>query len=198
MAHRWLYVLGVAVLLSGCMGMRGQTAVKWPWADRDGTVRSVCAKPSCDASEALRAYMEASQFCRNVAIYYENGGKTSGLSQFAVGTIGVLAGSVAAPIAQGTAATAWSGLSGATNALQIPMEQTFSASLATTRQNAVVVAAANGAAAYREAGTDSNKQALAALNMALECSLAPSRADQEALRSLSDVNKSQRATISGK
>lgn len=147
MNWRCLFVISAVLSLTGCASVKGQASVKWPWADGEGKFTAPCAT-TCQAPQAMEAYLRATQFCRDVAIFYENGGRASGFSQFAVGTVGILAGSVAAPLAQGTAAKAWSGLSGATNALQIPMEQTFSASLATSRQNAVVQAAANGAKAF--------------------------------------------------
>lgn len=167
--------------LTGCASIIGANSPDWPW-----TGTSACRAAACDAKEAMDAFNAASDYCRRVQNYYEAGGQKANSNKVAIATAGTLAGSVIAPIANGTAAKAWSGLSGATNALQATMDEAFSASVSIKRRAAVVSAAQQGFKNYKSSGTDSNGQVIAAINMASECSMSSARADLHTLRVLSD------------
>lgn len=170
----------IAISATGCASVRGSSSAKWPWSESS---RPCAAMNSCNAGDAIGAFEAASNYCRSVQNYYESGGRKSDTTQFMIGAVGAIAGTVIAPIAKGSAATAWSGLSGATNAVQLSMEDTFSTSLAVKRRGAVVAAATQGSAAYMDA-PDENTKVLRAIDMARRCSMAGAEADQSALQSL--------------
>ncbi len=178
---RLALVIAVGLCLQGCASVTGISSAKWPWGDGS---RPCKISDACTAGDALDAFAAASDYCRSVQNYYESGGRKSDTTKFAVGAVGSLAGTVVAPIAKGTAAKAWSGLSGATNAVQLSMEETFSTSLAVKRRVAVVDAADKGSTAYM-AATEPTKKVNLAIEMARKCSMAGAEADQKALQSLS-------------
>lgn len=188
-----LALFAAAPLLSACGSFSVVSAprAEWPWEDD-----SFCAAPSCNGKEALSAYIKASKFCRQVQNYYESGGQRANNVKLGVGIVGTLAGAVVAPIAKGTSATAWSGLSGVTNGLQTSFDEAFSLSLAVNRRVAVVAAAAEGEQAYA-AQTNDNARVAAAVSMATACANASALADQKALQSLSSPATTQQSLRSG-
>lgn len=178
------------VTLTGCAGLRGSSATPWPWAEGEGKAPPVpvCKDMSqCTKSDAMAAYMSATEFCRKLHAYYESGGRKNEGYQFGMGAAGVLAGSVFAPISKGTAAKAWSGLSGAANAVQLSMEETFAMSVAVRRSMSVKKAADAGADKFAQAGKDADAQVLAAVEMARKCSMAAAQADAESLEAIRTV-----------
>ena len=181
-----LLLVACAVLLSGCAGLRGSTSTPWPWA-QGAPERPVCKDMgNCRSDDALHAYMSASDYCRRLHAYYESGGRKNEGFQFGVGAAGAVAGSLIAPIAKGTAAKAWSGLSGAANAVQLSMEEAFSTSVAVRRSLKVKSAADAGAEAFTKAGNP-YAAVLVAVEMARACSMAATDADAEALEALRSV-----------
>lgn len=100
-------------LLAGCAA---EPAV-WPW--------KVSAEPKlagctgvCTTPEMYESVIAATSFCRQVSNYYENTGNDNSRVRLGVKVLGVFAGSVFGVTAGGTAAKAWSSLSGATNGIQ--------------------------------------------------------------------------------
>lgn len=75
----------------------------------------------CSLSEALQAHSKSGEYCREITNFYENGGHVSTYAKLAIGVTGALAGSVFGVLAGGSAATAWSGLSGAANGAQLEL-----------------------------------------------------------------------------
>ena len=170
----------VTLTLTGCATLFGASPVGWPWEDKPP-----CKTDICNAAESLNAFVAASNYCRAIQGYYESGGRKSNNAQLTVGIVGMVAGAVVAPVAQGSAAKAWSGLSGATNGLQLALEDTFSTSLSVKRRVAVVDAAASGVTAYMKENSDYTKKVVLSVDMALQCSMAAAKADQAALLSIS-------------
>ncbi|GHC10744.1 hypothetical protein GCM10010080_27940 [Thermomonas carbonis] len=128
-------------------------------------------------------------YCREVHNWYEADGSRTGLAQTGIGTFGVIAGTVAAPLSTGNAAKAWAGLSGATNAMQSSIRDNLSGSLAVKRTKAVLDATTTGQGEF-SAELDPNKQVLIAINMAVSCAMAPAAADGAAMRALSGASPS--------
>lgn len=180
-----LSALAIVVAISGCSLRSAFTDEDdmWPYKDP----RKVCTTTSCNRTDAMVAYINAKDFCRKVQNYYEKGGNISDSTKFGIGMFGTLAGAVFAPISHGTASTAWSGLSGATNGIQASFDETFSASVRSNRLSAVAVAAQTGDTAYQNAGDDNAKRVEAAVNMATACANAPAVADKKTLEAVSGI-----------
>ena len=184
--------LALCVWLAGCgtASISGNQA-RWPWAGElvlceDTALISARTgadgkKPPC--TNAFNVELDASQFCRDVGNFYESGGRRSDSLSLAAGTFGVLAGSVFAPAAGGTAKNVWSGLSGATNAFQVSLDEKFGQAVAIQRHIAVKRAMDDGRKLIDAATGETNK-ARAAYRMAVDCSMAPARAESDALRLL--------------
>jgi len=181
MIRSTLLISAMSFALSGCASLYGASSTTWPWKAES----NICAGTTCSEAEALKAYVAASSFCRDVQNYYESGGQRTNSTKVAIGAVGTLAGSVVAPIANGTAAKAWSGLSGATNAVQLSLDEAFAAAVTVKRRAAVSSAAADGASAYAKAA-DANKRVLAAVDMARLCAMGSAEADKAAVKALTD------------
>lgn len=163
--HSVTLMTAVLVLLSGCTAPD-----KLPW-DIGGK------EPNDDR------LLAAANHCVKIHNLHSRYAGAAGIGQWGIGTLGVLAGSVFMPLSKGTAATAWSGVSGATNGLQISMSEALSASVELSRQQRVARVAQAGFKDYRDATSD-DKPAVA-MKMALDCSVAAGLADYESLRRLS-------------
>lgn len=175
--NKIFYISISFIFLSGCAKIFSAPSANWPW--KSG---SPC-KSTCTTSEALTAFNDASQFCRAVQNYYENGGQRTNNAKLAIGGIGTLAGTVVAPVSTGSAATAWSGLSGAANAFQVSIDDAFSTNIAIKRRNAVqTVFSENSTKIVNEENND--KKVQLAINMAAECAMSSAVADQEAMKAL--------------
>ena len=168
------------IFLSGCASLFSAKTAEWPWPNETNP----CAADACSEQEALKMYLQANNYCREVQNYYESGGQRANSNKLAIGAVGSLAGAVAAPLASGDAAKAWAGLSGATNALQTSMEEAFSTSVAAKRRKAVKDAAVAGETAYSGATTSGDK-VKASINMARSCSMSSAEADTATLKALS-------------
>jgi hypothetical protein len=165
----------VTIFISGCSA----TGAIWPWKES----KPCSTGTSCNSFDATNAYVAAADYCRQVQNYYERGGQRANVSKLALGAVGVLAGSVAAPIATGTTAAALSGLSGATNAFQASLDETYAGSVSIKRRDAVASASKQGSTDYNQA-TDDTKRVIIAINMALNCSTSSATADKAAMRAL--------------
>lgn len=89
-----------------------------PWVGR-----TACEAGGCTRQNALDAVARSQNYCSELREYQERGGQITGGQRLFVGVLGSLAGTVFAVTAGGTAAKAWSGLSGATNGIQMQMDQ---------------------------------------------------------------------------
>ncbi|MEO6117476.1 MAG: hypothetical protein ABIP37_00220 [Methylotenera sp.] len=158
-----------------------------PWPEK---FNDPCKHDTCVKKEATLAFNQANDYCRRVQNYYENQGFRASGTKFGIGILGTLAGAVFAPISTGSAATAWSGLSGATNGMQTSFNEAFSNQLTIKYRAAVVTAAAEGVAAYKSV-VDPNDKVDAAISMARSCSMASALAEQQALKAISQDSISE-------
>lgn len=180
MKKSFVVVAGCSCLfLSGCASWFNAREATWPWI-KDA---NLCAAETCTGPETLRAYLQANSYCREVQNYYEGGGQKASSNKFAVGAVGTLAG-IASPISSGDTAAGLAGLSGATNALQTSLDETFSASVSVKRRKAVAKAVTDGANKFN-AANNANAKVQAAVDMATNCSMASATADSETLKALS-------------
>jgi len=161
-----------AILLTGCSAVQGPKSVDWPW--KDATI--FCSK--CDDQEAMLALARANQYCKDLQDYYENGGRGSNAAKFGMGIFGALSGSVFSTLAQGSAAKAWSGVSGAINATQATMEETFNAALSTKRRKAIGEVVEKQTTTF----TTSKEAFMTAMKLAADCTAASSKTDAQMLQ----------------
>ncbi|MDP9876012.1 hypothetical protein J2W25_000301 [Variovorax boronicumulans] len=164
--HGVTLVAAVSALLCGCIAPD-----KLPW-DAGGQFTPVDAQLLAAANHCVKVHNLHSRYAG-----------AAGIGQWSIGSLGVLAGSVFMPLSKGTAATAWSGVSGAANGLQISMGEALSASVELSRQQRVARVAQAGFKDYRDA--NSTDKPAVAMKMALDCSVAAGLADYESLRRLS-------------
>lgn len=170
-------ILIIAVLaISGCASMGGPK-VTWPWTG------DVCSNYPCTAKDASQTYHEAIAYCRTVHNHYERFGNRRSSANLGIAAVGTLAGSVISPIAKGTSATAWSGLSGATNALQASLDESFAPAIVANRLAEIKLALTTGASSFSSATSDDSK-VNAAIEMAAACGMAPGAADKKSLNAL--------------
>lgn len=182
---RMLLLVCTLFSVSGCAMFTREP--NFPW-----TVDNLpCSKANvigdCDAKEALKAYTLARAYCHQLSRNYEDGGDFVNSSTFAIAGIGTLAGAVFSPLAEGGAKTAWSGLSGSTNALQTALNTNFSNAVNARRRAEI----GNSGAAAREQISretkDHTKQVLAAIDMAYDCKMAVGRADVAVIQALNEI-----------
>lgn len=188
---RKMLLMAPLVLLAGCGHIREWYAVKWPWPED----HPPCQVAACTPDEAMAVFTKALNYCRLMQNDYEGGGKTANTAQFAVGVFGALAGAVAVPIAKGTAATAWGGAAGASNGIQLSLQETFSATMTVNRRARVAQATSAGVADFQAAmgATGSaQKQVVIALGMASNCAMSGAMADQAAMTALSGIPQSDK------
>ena len=142
---------------------------------------------TCTDYEVSRAINHAFQRCRNTQNLYERRGFNSKSGQLAVAVVGALAGAVAAPIAKGSGAKAWSGLSGAANGIQTQLDEQFSATIIAQERLAVSDAMVRGEVILRAAEKEANppKEVFEAQVMAYECSMAAATADAAVANAIS-------------
>ncbi|HQN65372.1 MAG TPA: hypothetical protein PLR90_09745 [Methylophilus sp.] len=178
-------IFSILPFILGCTTLKNPSA-EWPWKEKiKGADSYVCKAHPCDEKDAMNAYVDAHKFCRDVHNFYERRGNRSGISQFIVGTVGSLAGAVIAPISSGGAASAWSGLSGATNAMQSSMDEHLSGSISSKVIDAIRLAAEDGESNYSTA-LDYSAKVVASINMTTACAMAPSKAEKEAFHAINN------------
>lgn len=173
-------IVTIGVFISGCTSIRAgffpPTPV-WPFDTHP------CESQTCTEAHGVKAFASASSFCRSVQNFYENSGNRSSVAQLGVGLFGTLAGTVGGQIASGSAAKAWSGLSGASNAFQASLDQTFSAAVSLKRQSAVHDATVKYL--HQTLGEPAPvKRVNLSIAMALECSIAAAKADAKSLQAI--------------
>ena len=164
-----------AALLSGCVGDFASPP-KWPWET------SPCSG-ACNDEAANKAYSDAMAYCSKTQEYFYNGGKYIAGGRFVTAAVGTLAGAVLAPITSGAASTAWSGISGSSNALQASMDSNFTQAAAVRRRASVAEAGKIGILAYSAATTPGSRVTIA-VSMAFNCSVAGASADASSLQAI--------------
>lgn len=175
--------VGIAVILltlPGCASF-GRASPDWPWPPE----KLICPESGCTEKEALQTFLQAHFYCRAIHNYYESDGNRASASQIAISTVGSLAGAVISPISSGDAAKAWSGLSGATNAMQASIKENFSGSISAKRTKAVLDATTSALQSYDDEA-DATVRVRTAIKMATACSMAPAKADSAALKALAE------------
>lgn len=175
--HRPL-ALASCLLLASCGTLNSYT---WPWPDNT----KPCQK-SCTPEESMKAVADAAGFCRNVQNHYEFKDSTLDNTQVLISWTGALAGSVAAPIAKGSAVKAWSGLSGITNGLQDSLNRQYSDTVMLARRKSVYDAASKNIESIISA-PDDNARVRAAIAMAMACALSSASIDIKLNKALLDA-----------
>jgi hypothetical protein len=177
-------------ITSGCGGIQLKRP-DWPWHGNpckpiNSTENN---KPfKCEEHHAIEAFILANKYCLETKNSYDKGGNAGDIMKTSIGVIGTLAGAVFSPIAKGTAAAAWSGLSGASNGMQLAVEESFSSSLSIARSNYIVAAANAGEKEFLKKGNaDPTMRIFNAVSMARNCALASSIADQKATQAVGQV-----------
>lgn len=105
--------LMTTTLLLGCAA----EPASWPWKVSADAKLAGCSGV-CTTPEMYESVIAATSFCRQVSNFYENTGNDNSRVRLGVKVLGIFAGSVFGVTAGGTAAKAWSSLSGATNGIQ--------------------------------------------------------------------------------
>lgn len=175
--HRPL-ALASCLLLAACSTVNSYT---WPWPENT----KPCQK-SCTPEESMKAVADAAGFCRNVQNHYEFKDSTLDNTQVLISWTGALAGSVAAPIAKGSAVKAWSGLSGITNGLQDSLNRQYSDTVMLARRKSVYDAASKNIESIISA-PDDNARVRAAIAMAMACALSSASIDIKLNKALLDA-----------
>lgn len=93
----------------------------YPWK---GVENIGLCTPNCTDADAYTSVLAATQYCRGVSNYYDNKSTNAKTANRTIKFVGILAGSIFGVTAGGSAAKAWSALSGATNGLQSDLEDT--------------------------------------------------------------------------
>ncbi|MGX5834293.1 hypothetical protein ACWIJ6_09125 [Aeromonas piscicola] len=166
--------------LTGCSTVPDKLAdsasIDWPWPDNpDNPGNSISAN-------AQTEYLKATAYCVKLQQYYAAGGSSGKAAKFGLAALGTMAGAVFAPIATGSAAIAWSGFSGATNALQLSYDQSFDYALVTARRAQIQIEMKKGQKAYEKKPTVLN-----AINLASRCAMAPAQVDQAFMATLNNI-----------
>lgn len=172
--------------LAGCSAIPDKlaesTSIDWPWPDNPEHPEQVISQ------DPQAEYLKATAYCVKLQQYYAAGGSSGKAAKFGLAALGTLAGAVFAPIATGTAATAWAGFSGATNALQISYDQSFDYALVMARRAQIQRELEEGQKQF-----NNDKSVISAINLASRCAMAPARVDQafmETLKNMRDYNGS--------
>ncbi len=161
-------------------------AVPWPW-DKDNMP---CKSETCKQEEIRLAYLQASQFCRELHNYYlRKSTKTKG-GRFWLTLTGAIAGSVVAPISGESTTNAMAGIAGATNAANTALDNFFSEASNLKKRAAIAQATLEGQHKFNSEMVDS-KKLIIAFNMASECAMSSSEIDKSTLQSVLNANTSK-------
>lgn len=194
---RIFVVCGAAVSLAGCLNV-GMPL--WPWKDNPNPckpqdtsgltieqVAAINAKTDCNGMDAITAYATALQYCRDVQGQYDRTSNKYSNASYYLSSAGALAGAVVSPVAKGSAVTAWSGFSGATNAARTSFEDAFAGSVAIARSARISGAVKQGATNYEKAPSERDKVRVS-MEMALACQLSAADADKDIIKNtLADI-----------
>lgn len=175
------------VLTSGCSSLQRNLGLPsiakeplWPWGEEQPCTAE------CVEKDAVKAYASAITYCIELQRYMGQGNGVISSGRFMLAATGTLAGAVFAPLAKGSASTAWSGLSGSTNALQAAVDENFSGVLALKRRASVATAGKDGIAGYPKRGS-ANDRVYASVTMAFNCAVAPAGIESQAIKAVSEV-----------
>ena len=175
-----LTLAGALLALSGCASVNSQF---FPKAE-EPKWSSLCKdEPSTSDSCARRAYERAMTYCVAKQAEYQDFDLATNQFRFGIGTVGAIAGAVVAPLASGTAAKAWSGLSGATNGIQTGYDQAFSAARETNRRAALASLIDDFGAHYAPDDTPDRRYAMSVL-YASKCAASAGAADAKAIKAI--------------
>lgn len=182
---RALAFVCVCLSVGGCGTFSTEPPFPWskddlPCSDNENQIRD------CEKKDVLKAYTLARAYCHKLASSHEDGGDLINSSTFAIASIGTLAGAVFSPLAEGSAKTAWSGVSGSANALQTAMNTSFSNAVNARRRDEIGKAGVEYKTQITGVG-DPRKQVFAAMDMAYDCKMAVGRADAAVVRAISEL-----------
>lgn len=164
----------LALAVSGCANL--------PWHGNSG---QLCRSGTCSEGDALRAFVEANNFCQRIQRRYQSAGNVRNSVKLGIGLSGMVAGSVITPLVNGSAKDAWSGFAGAANGMQTQVDQAFLGTVAAHRAKAVNKAVVDGQNRYTEIEkTDYSGRIEAAVAMATQCSTNALAQDQALLKRL--------------
>ncbi len=163
-------------LISGCSLWKSEPA--WPWTAEKLPCDSVCSN-----AEAVKSFTAAMTYCIALQDYHANNGGVLNSGRFVMAATGTLAGAVFAPLASGSASTAWSGLSGSTNALQSSLDENFSTVLAVKRRSSVAKAGKDAMESF-PGKADPDARVYASVAMAFNCAVAAADVESAAIRAI--------------
>lgn len=209
-------LMPVLAFLNACSTVQSIAAApqpSWPWLKADDPnmslaeiIQTFCSgkdandKVTCTDNDALVAFYNASRYCRGVQNYYESGGKRAFATKTGIGLIGTFSSIVMAPLSTGSAATAWTGISGVANAAQTALEDEFEKTIIAKRRAFIDKAAEEGEQKFLELSQNTNKQTppailiATAIQTARSCSTASAKADDSVLQALAVNTSSKNGT----
>lgn len=174
----WLGLgLGI-VVVSGCSIWKPKP--EWPWIDKPP------CSDICENKHAIKAFTDAMTYCIALQDYHSRNGGALNSGRFVMAATGTLAGAVFAPLASGSASTAWSGLSGSTNALQSALDENFSTVMAVKRRASVAQAGKDGMKSF-PSESEANSKVYASVSMAFNCATAAAEVESAAIREILGV-----------
>lgn len=208
-------LLMLPLFLNGCSTIQSVTSAAqpiWPWklpeesvGNSEAVVNVLCSgkdansKTTCTETDALAAYFNATKYCRSVQNYYESGGKRAFATKTGIGILGTFSAIVMAPLSSGSAASAWTGLSGVANAAQTSLDEEFEKTVYAKRRAFIDEAAEAGESKYLELsgqGKPATTLIATAIQTARSCSTASAKADDaifNALASKTEVKEQNRS-----
>lgn len=163
-------------LISGCSLWKSEPV--WPWTPKELPCNSVCTN-----DDAVKSFTAAMTYCIALQNYHAKNGGVLNSGRFVMAATGTLAGAVFAPLASGSASTAWSGLSGSTNALQSSLDENFSSVLAVKRRSSVAKAGKDALESF-PGKADPDVRVYASVAMAFNCAVAGADVDSAAIRAI--------------
>jgi hypothetical protein len=113
-----LITLVFFVVLTGCGGDGLIKSPTWPWGEKEANPQLQGCAAACTTTDMYQSVIAATTYCRAVSNFYDSSRNVNSRTRLGVKVFGVLAGSVFGVTAGGTAAKAWSSLSGASNGIQ--------------------------------------------------------------------------------
>lgn len=181
---RMLISVCILTTVSGCAMFPQEP--DFPWTAENVPCAKAAVAGVCDDAEVMKAYTMARAYCLQLSQKYEDGGDFINSSSFAIASLGTLAGAVFSPLAGGGAKTAWSGLSGSTNALQATLNTNFSNAVNARRRAEI---SNSGAAAKDQVARETipRNQVFAAVDMAYDCKMAVGRADIAVVEAINKI-----------
>lgn len=182
-----LLVMVGALILSGCA-----SKAVWPWdkgSAKNSKVesRSLCknGQNECTFDDAMNNMQYAAAYCRDTFNYYEKTLNKKGYVSSGTGIFGVVAGVTASGVT-GTASTVLSGLSASTNAAQAYTDGLVSMTATSGTMDSIRLSTQEQSREIKIAIENKKytEASLIALMMANECAYAPSKVNNQILKSI--------------